>query len=71
MMGARKYLLMIIVILFALSIGTSSNAGLKFWGKEKTETEKQEELKQKKIEVKAEKAEVLQMTKETLNLLAR
>lgn len=69
MMRAHKYLLMIIVILFALSIGASSNAGLKFWEKEKSETEKQQELKQKKIDVKAEKAEVLQMTKETLNRL--
>lgn len=69
MMRAHKYFLMIIVILFALSIGASSNAGLKFWEKEKTETEKQQELKQKKIDVKAEKAEVLQMTKKTLNRL--
>ena len=56
-------------IAFCLLFSGIANAGLKFWEKDKTETEKQQEIKQKKIDVKAEKAEVLKMTKETLNRL--
>jgi lipid-binding SYLF domain-containing protein len=65
----HKAFLVTITTILLLGITASANAGLKFWEKDKTETEKQQEIKQKKIDIKVEKAEILKMTKDTLKRL--
>jgi len=52
----------------ALVLNFSSNA-FAFFGKEKTEAEKQEEIKQEQEEIKQEKADIRKMVNETLTKL--